>query len=91
MAYDLVDHVLLAGLVVQDDPDDRDEHDRQRDEREEHPVRDARRMLRQPVAEVAVDRHGHGADEVLDDSERPPRQVPARRRLLGGARLGHPR
>ena len=46
-----------ARVVLQHDARDRDEDDRERHEREEDAVGDAGSVLREPVAEVAVDRH----------------------------------
>ena len=44
---DLVDHARPEFVVLEDEPEDRDEQDRQREEREEHVEADRRRVLRQ--------------------------------------------
>ena len=59
---ELVDDTLAQLVVLQDEPEDRDQGDRQREEREEHPVRDRGRVLRAAVAEEVLDRpreHAH--------------------------------
>ena len=61
----------------------------ERHEREEDAIRDAGSVLREAVAEVAVDRHGHGPHEVLDDPQGPPRHAHPEGPLLGGGCLGH--
>ena len=90
VAHDLVDDLVATRVVLEHDTHDGHEHDRQRHEREEDAIRDAGRVLREAVAEVAVDRHGHGPHEVLDDPQGPPRHAHPEGPLLGGGCLGHP-
>ena len=83
-------NLLAADVVSEHDPGDRDEHDRKRGEREQHPVGDPGRVLGEAVAEVAVDRGGHDAEEVPQDVERPARQPREPGRVRGNRRLVHP-
>ena len=66
----LVDHVCPDLVVLEHQPEDRHEQDRQRKEREEHVERDRRRVLGRAVAEEALDRERQRDDD--PDARCPP-------------------
>ena len=85
---------LLAELVVlEHEPEDRDERDRQRKEREEHAVGDRSGVLRAAVREHVFDRPRERSRDAAHDSaevlERPPRESLERSGGLGGG-VAHP-
>ena len=64
-AEQLVDDALAELVVLEDEPEDRDEQDRQREEREEDAERDRRRVLRAAVAEHVLHCAGQCPDEAV--------------------------
>ena len=86
---ELVDHVLPQAVVGEHEPEDRDEHDRQREEREEHVERDRGRVLRQAVAEEVLDRLGERPRDPRDHVERPAQETGEPPAVGHGAGLGH--
>ena len=71
---DPVGDALAPLVVLEDEPEDRDQHDRQRREREEHPVGDARRVLRAAGGEVARAGGTGNRCQAPDQSDQPGRR-----------------
>ena len=90
---ELVDDRLAELVVLEHEPEDRDERDRQREEREEHAVGDRGRVLRAAVREHVLDRRRQRAHDAAHDAaevlEGPPRESLERARGLGGG-VAHP-
>ena len=67
---DRVDHVLAHLVVLEHEAEHRDEDDGERRQREQDPVGDRRRVLPEPMGEVAVDRLGDDGNELPQHTER---------------------
>ena len=65
---ELVDDLLAELVVLEHEPEDRDERDRQREEREEHAVGDRRRVLRAAIREHVLDRARQRSHDAAHDS-----------------------
>ena len=86
-------HLLPDLVVLEYEPEDRDEGDRQREEREQHAVRDRRRVLGAAIREHVLDRTRERAGDSANDSaevlEGSPRESLDPFGGLGGA-VAHP-
>ena len=91
---ELVDDLLAELVVLEHEPEDRDERDRQREEREENAVGDRGRVLRAAVREHVLDRARERSRDAAHDSadvlEGPPCESLERSGGLGGG-VTHPR
>ncbi len=89
----LVDDLLAQLVVLEHEPEDRDERDRQREEREENAVGDRGRVLRAAIREHVFDRawerSNHAAHDAADVLEGPSCESLDRSGGLGGG-VTHP-
>jgi hypothetical protein len=72
---DRVHDIVADALVLEHEPEDRDEHDRQRCDREQHPVGDPGRLLRALISEESLHRVRDDPGNLVRDRDRPPQDT----------------
>ena len=72
---DRVHDIVADAVVLEHEPEDRDEHDRQRCDREQHPVGDPGGMLRTLISEESLDRVRDDSGDLLRDRSGPPQRT----------------